>query len=170
MFKIKRSENFVFLALVLIHLIPIWGFDYFPSQDGPAHIENASIIRNYHHPDRSILRTYYTFNKKFTPTWFGHLILVGLMYIVPAITAEKIFLTLYVILFPISVRYALSAMRSDNSFLAYLSFPFIYNYTLHLGFYSFCLSLSLYFFVELMQWLYQRQSGFNGRSYFNPTE
>ena len=159
MVKIKKSENFIFLALVLIHLIPIWAFDYFPSQDGPAHIENASVIRNYHHPDGSILRTYYTFNKKFTPTWFGHLILVGLMYIVPALIAEKIFLTLYVILFPISVRYALSAMRSDNSFLAYMSFPFIYNYTLHLGFYSFCLSLSLYFFM-LGYWL-KNQDHFN---------
>ena len=155
MFKIKRSGNFIFLALVLIHLIPIWAFDYFPSQDGPAHVENASVIRDYHHPDRSILRTYYTFNKNFTPTWFGHLILVGLLYIVPAVTAEKIFLTLYVILFPISVRYALSAIRSENSFLAYMSFPFIYNYTLHLGFYSFCLSLSLFFFM-VGYWLKNR--------------
>jgi len=159
MFKIKKSGNFIFLALVLIHLIPIWAFDYFPSQDGPAHIENASVIRNYHHPDGSILRTYYTFNNKFTPTWFGHLILVGLMYIVPAVIAEKIFLTLYIILFPISVRYALSAMRSDNSFLAYMSFPFIYNYTLNLGFYSFCLSLSLYFFM-VGYWL-KNQDHFN---------
>lgn len=155
MSKRKRSGFFIFTALVLIHLIPIWIFDYFPSQDGPAHIENASVIRDYHHPDRSILRTYYTFNKNFTPTWFGHLILVGLMYIVPAVIAEKIFLTLYVILFPISVRYALNAVSSDNNFLAYMSFPFIYNYTLHLGFYSFCLSLSLFFFM-VGYWLKNR--------------
>ena len=155
MCKLKGYGNFIFLALILIHLIPIWIFDYFPSQDGPAHIENAGVIRDYQNPERSILRTYYTFNKNFTPTWLGHLILVGLMYIVPAVVAEKIFLTLYVILFPISVRYALSAMRSDNSFLAYMSFPFIYNYTLHLGFYSFCLSLSLFFFM-VGYWLKNR--------------
>jgi hypothetical protein len=138
-----------------MHLIPIWAFEYFPSQDGPVHLENASIIRDYYHPERSIYPNYYEFNKNFTPTWLGHLILTGLMYIVPALIAEKIFLTFYVILLPVSVRYALSTIRPEAGFLVYLSFPFIYNYTLHLGFYSFVFSLSFFFFM-IGYWLKYR--------------
>lgn len=29
-------EHLVFAMLILLHVIPIWGFAYFPSQDGPA--------------------------------------------------------------------------------------------------------------------------------------
>ena len=152
----KNCYNIIFLLLIIVHLIPIWIFKYFPSQDGPAHIENATIIREYNQPERSVFRKYYTFNKNFTPTWIGHLILAGLMYIVPLLVAEKIFISGYVVLLPLSVRYALKAIRQDTDFLAYLSFPFIYNYFFHLGFYEFSYSLALFFFV-MGFWLKYRE-------------
>ena len=72
-------ENLLLLALIVAHLIPLWAFQYFPSQDGPVHIENANIILDYFQPDRAIFRVYYLFNKNPEPTWLGHLVLAGLM-------------------------------------------------------------------------------------------
>jgi hypothetical protein len=144
---LSNRENLFFVALVLVHLIPIWIFQYFPSQDGPAHIENANLLRQYFHPDSTIFREYYIINKQLTPNWFGHLFLAGLMYIVPVLVAEKIFISGYIVLFPISIRYALRAIHLDKGFLAFMAFPFIYNFPLHMGFYNFTYSLPVFFLV-----------------------
>jgi hypothetical protein len=140
--------NLLFLALIVVHLIPIWAFKYFPSQDGPAHLANANLIREYDQPDRTAFRAYYVLNKNLTPNWFGHLVLAGLLSLIPMLVAEKVFLSGYVILLPISVRYAVSAVRPDSAFLAVLAFPFVYNYLFHMGFYSFSYGLPMFFFFS----------------------
>ena len=140
-------ENLLFAVLIVLHLIPIWSFKYFPSQDGPAHINNANVLREYYRPDLSVFREYYLLNRNPEPNWFGHLVLAGLMNLMPMLVAEKILLSGYVILLPFSIRYAVSAICPDSGFLAILAFPFIYNYLFHLGLYNFSYSLALFFFV-----------------------
>lgn len=144
---LSNQENLFFVVLIVVHLLPIWFFKYFPSSDGPAHIENANILREYYFPDHTLLREYYVLNKNLVPNWFDHLVMAGLMYIVPPLVAEKILLSGYVILLPISISYALQAIRPDAGFLAFLAFPFIYNFPLHMGFYNFSYSLPMFFFV-----------------------
>jgi len=144
---LKHRQNLLFLALVVAHLIPLWAFQYFPSQDGPVHIENARIIVDYFHPDQAIFRKYYHFNANPEPTWLGHIVLACLMVIFPPFIVEKIFLSGYIILFPLSIRYALKSIRPGSEFLAFLLFPFIYNFPLHMGFYSFSYSLPVFFFL-----------------------
>lgn len=144
---LSERENLFFVLLIVIHLLPIWFFKYFPSQDGPIHIETASVLREYHFPDRPLFRQYYSLNTHLVPNWFSQIVLVGLMHIVPPLVAEKILLSGYIILLPISMRYSLQAIRPDSGFLALLAFPFIYNFLFHLGFYNFCYSLAMFFFV-----------------------
>jgi hypothetical protein len=144
---LSNRENLLVLILILAHLIPIWAFRCFPSQDGPTHIENANIIFDYFNPARSILRDYYILNTHLEPTWLGHLVLAGLMYIVPIFIVEKLFLSGYIVFLPLSIRYALRGVRLDAGFLTFLMFPFIYNYPLHMGFYSFSYSLPVFFFL-----------------------
>ncbi|MDE0019990.1 MAG: hypothetical protein OXT69_01220 [Candidatus Poribacteria bacterium] len=143
----RQPENALFAALILLHLIPIWAFPYFPSQDGPAHLNNANVLREYNHPDRSVFREYYVLNSNPEPNWTGHLALAGLMFLVPLLTAEKLLLSGYVVLLPLSARYAVRAVNPQNAGLAFLSFPFIFNYLLHMGFYNFSYSLPFFFFV-----------------------
>jgi hypothetical protein len=153
---LNDGENRLFLALVLVHLIPLWAFGYFPSQDGPAHLGNAAIIRDYHDPASTAFRAYYVFNQRFTPNWAGHLVLAGLMSLMPPGIAEKAFVSGYVILLPVAIRYAVLAARPDAGFLAVLGFPFVYNYLLHMGFYTFSYSLAMFFFVT-GYWLRHRE-------------
>jgi hypothetical protein len=149
-------ENLLFLGLIVAHLIPLWAFRYFPSQDGPAHLENATVVREYHDPARTAFRAYYMFNPRLTPNWVGHLVLVGLMSLMPPLVAEKAFLSGYVILLPVAVRYAVTAVSRDSGFLAVLGFPFVYNYLFHMGFYTFSYSLAMFFFVS-GYWLKHRK-------------
>jgi hypothetical protein len=52
--EVSNYDTLLCLALILVHLIPIWAFTYFPTQDGPAHLNNATILREYH--DRPVFR------------------------------------------------------------------------------------------------------------------
>ncbi|MDA1190606.1 MAG: hypothetical protein O3A46_02855, partial [Candidatus Poribacteria bacterium] len=140
----------------VLQLVPVWAFRYFPSQDGPAHLNNATVLREFHHPDRTIYREYYHLNKNLDPNWMSHLLLAALGAFLPILIAEKLVLTGYVVLLPLSVRYALRAIRADAGLVAFLIFPFVPNYLYHMGFYNFMWSLPLYFFV-FGYWLKHRE-------------
>jgi hypothetical protein len=145
--RLRDPDLLLFLALLALQVVPLWAFRSFPSQDGPTHLENAVILREYNRPDRSLLRDFYTLSDRFHPNWFGHLALAGLMRVLPPLLAEKVLLTGYVILLPLGLRYALEGVRPGAGWLAVLGFPFVGNFLFHLGFYNFCWSLALYTFV-----------------------
>jgi hypothetical protein len=140
------SEKLVFVVLLLIHLVPIWKYDYFPSQDGPSHLNNANVIRNYYRKDFGIFREYYQLAHRFGVNWVTHLALAGLMSVFPVLVAEKILLSGYVLLFMFAVRYAILSINTDSVAISFLAFPFVYNWPMHMGFYSFVYSLPLFLF------------------------
>jgi len=149
-YSLQRSNipsNQLHFGLVILFLSSIWIFDYFPSQDGPTHISNALAFLEYFNPEYNVFREYYVINYSLTPTWFTHLILASLLSFLSPTIAEKVFLSSYIILFPIAVLYALHSINPNTSFLSFLTYPFIFNLLLHLGFYSFCFSLIMFFFV-----------------------
>lgn len=154
---LRDTENLFFVALVAALLIPIWRFQYFPSQDGPDYLQNANIIRSYGDPGFQLVREYYLVNKSLTPNWALHAILAALMTVSPALIAEKILLSGYVILLPLSVRYALVTIEPQSRFLVMLILPFVYNSLFHHGFYGFSYSLALFFFV-VGYWLKHRDA------------
>lgn len=145
--KLRDPDQLLFFALLALYVVPLWAFPFFPSQDGPAHLENAVILRDYHRPDRALLRTFYTLSGDFDPNWFGHLALAGLMTFFPPRIAEKVLLTGYLILLPLGARYALNGVRPGSGWLAVLTFPFLQNFLFHMGFHNFCYSLAVLFFV-----------------------
>ncbi len=140
-------ENMLFIGMTLLYLLPIWAFQYFPSQDGPTHIYNATLIHEFIHPAYDVFQKYYELNRHPDPTWFGHLILTLLLYVFDPETTEKLFLTFYVVMFVFSVRYALGVINPDSRWIAYMAFPLIYNYILYMGFYSCSMSYAMSFFV-----------------------
>lgn len=142
--KIGDGERTLFYGLLIIHLLPLWLFTYIPTQDGPAHLYNSRIIGDWYWSDFSVFRDYLTLNERFDPTWFDHLILAGLMKLVSPAMGLKLFLTTYVVTFPLSIRYALGAVNDRARFLSVLGFPFIYNAVFHYGFFSFAISLAVY--------------------------
>src|SRR5215510_2589667 len=104
---------------------------------------------------------YYRLNTDFVPNWVGHVVLAGLMALMPALVAEKMLLSGYVVLLPIALGYVLRTIRPDGIFLTVLIFPFVYNFLLHMGFYNFSYSLVMFFFV-VGYWL-KHYEGFTRR-------
>ena len=57
--------------LIIVHILPIWIFKYFPSQDGPAHVYNAYILNAIPSIESTLLRTYYEVNLTPFPNWIS---------------------------------------------------------------------------------------------------
>ena len=138
-------------VLIVVYLLPIWLFDYFPTQDGVSHVYNSQIITKYKNPTYQF-QDYYDINWFPFPNWLSHFSLAVLMFIFKPLTAEKVFLSLYVILFPLAICYFLNAVQPGRDSLVILSFTFIFNYLLLMGFYNFAVSVPLFFLALGFWW------------------
>ena len=147
---LHKKGSLLIGALIVVYLLPIWLFPYFPTQDGVSHVYNSQILTEYNNPEYQF-RDYYEINWYPFPNWLSHFSLAVLMFIFPPFIAEKIFLSLYVILFPLAIHYFLNAVRRGRHPLVILSFTFIYNYLFLMGFYNFAVSVPL-FFLALGYW------------------
>lgn len=135
------------VALIILHIIPIWIFKFFPSQDGPCHLYNAYVLKSLLTEQAPLLQEYYTLNLSPFPNWASHVILPALMFVVSPLVAEKLLLSSIICLFPLSLFYFLGSVNKEKKIYGYLGFLFSYNLMLHLGFLSFSLSVPLFFFA-----------------------
>ena len=140
------------VVLLVIHLLPVWGFKYFPTQDGASHIYNSYVVKEYHKHENYRLREVYDLNATIFPNWTSHALLVVLLYIFPPLVCEKIVLTLCIGLLPLSLLYFLNSIQKRNIVFGLLGFLYAYNYLLHMGFYNFVLSMSMFFFTLGYWW------------------
>src|SRR5688572_12053009 len=137
--RLARHEPLFFALTLLLHLAPIWAFKYLPTTDGAAHVANADVLRKYNDPAFDVFRKYYYVSRDPSPNLAGHLILAGLLYVAPPTVAEKILVSLYLVLFPLAACYAVRAFHCRATGLSWLAFPLTYSFLLHQGFYNFCL-------------------------------
>lgn len=141
------AEGLLFGVLLVLHVALIWAFRFVPTQDGPGHQALAFILRQIGRPDAGLLRQYYVLNREALPNGFIFFLMNRVLRFLTVPVAEKVLLAVYAVLLPVSVRYALRAIDRRSGFLAVLSFPFLFNYTLHMGFFNFCFSLPAFFFT-----------------------
>src|SRR3974390_1499048 len=43
----RRLWRSALVLLIILECAPFWIFPYFPSQDGPSHLHNASVLAHY---------------------------------------------------------------------------------------------------------------------------
>lgn len=136
----RRLETVVFCALVLVHLLPVWLFRYLPTQDGPLHLANAVLLKDYGRPSTRY-HEFFELRLEPLPNWTTHLLLVGLLHLVPPLLAEKLLASAYVVGFAWSFRYFLGAFGGHCRALAPVGLLFLFNRCFLLGFSNYCLSL-----------------------------
>jgi hypothetical protein len=141
------GEALLFGLLLILHLALVWAFPFLPTQDGPGHQALAFILRQYDRPEAGLLRQYYVPNREALPNWFIFFLMSRVLVFLPVALTEKVLVSAYVLLLPLSARYALRALDPRSGFLAVLAFPFTYNYLFHMGFFNFCFSLPAFFFT-----------------------
>src|SRR5215217_3954156 len=116
----ERLVTLLLVALIILHLTPLWTTRYFPSQDGPSHLENAQLLLKFFRHDPGRFRDFYTLNPEPIPNFLGHATLASLMVFTPPLSAEKLLLTAYVVLLAVAARYAIRAINPNNDALALL--------------------------------------------------
>jgi hypothetical protein len=139
--RILTGERVVWFILAALYVAPLWAFTYVPSADGPSHLANAVIIKDYNDPAAERIREYYVVSGRPSPNLLYHLALVGLLYVFPPLIAEKVLLTLYVVLFAAAFRYLVIAVSGRPGPAALLVFPFILSFSFSLGFFGWLISL-----------------------------
>jgi hypothetical protein len=86
----------------VLHVLPIWLVSYFPTQDGPLHVENVLALLGYR--GSPLLQHWYVANWGAQPNWLTQAIFAGLLQWVGPLTGEKLVLTGYTVLFPLAFR------------------------------------------------------------------
>lgn len=142
----------IIISLLVIHLLPVWIFTYFPTQDGASHIYNSYVLKEYRKHENYRLREVYELRLTLFPNWTSHAFLALLMYVFPPIICEKILISICIGLLPLSLFYFLNSVQKGKTLFALVGFIFAYNYLLHMGFYNFVLSMSLFFFTLGYWW------------------
>jgi len=131
--------------LVIAYLLPVWLYRYLPTQDGPSHLANAVIVRDYgdletHHHE------FFELSSRPFPNWTSHLALATLSQMTPPRIAEKLLVTCYVLGFAFACRFFLAPWPGAAT-LAPLCLLFVFNRCWFMGFYNYCLSLPLAFLI-----------------------
>jgi hypothetical protein len=146
------SGSHFFYAVLILNLLPLLFFRFFPSMDGPAHLYNARCVYELF-KGNELLTKFYTFNQNIFTNWTDHLIMGFLSQFLPAWLSEKLFLLAYAIFLPVMFRKLVLIISPENAYISYLIFPFVYTFLFILGFYNLSLGVLL---IILFFYLYYR--------------
>ena len=142
----------------MLYVLPVWTVRYLPTTDGPAHVYNAWVLRQYSNVEQyPLFHQYYEIKWLPYPNWTDHAVMALLMFVVPPLIAEKLLVSGYVLLFLGGVWYLAGAVRPDERWPAFLAFPFVYNLLFQFGFYNFSISLGCFFFVLGSWWRHREK-------------
>src|SRR5687768_6062047 len=102
--NMPAAEPLIFYAVLLLNLLPLLVFKFYPSLDGPAHLYNSLLIPEML-KGNEVLESMLKFNSEPVPNWSGHFILSFFNLFLPGWLAEKMLLIFYVTGLPLSFRY-----------------------------------------------------------------
>jgi len=147
-----RWIAWLFLAVALLQLAPVWAVRYYPTMDGPAHLYNAWAMRELvlRH-DNAVTRTYAIDTHPY-PNVLDHVVLAMLLGIFEAPVAEKVFVSAVILLFLGGMWMFAGAADPRASLFAFLAVPLAHHALLKSGFYNFSLSAALYFVIVALWW------------------
>ena len=134
------APRVLFAALLVLHVVPIWLVQYFPTQDGPLHVENVLALLG--HGDSPLLQRWYVPNLGAQPNWLTQALFAGLLGLTSPILAEKLILSGYTVLFPLAFRVAMPR-GTRGWWAALLAFPFVHAFPFHMGFWNFTYGFAL---------------------------
>lgn len=152
-----KYEKYIFFGFIFLSIFPVWANNYFLTLDGPCHLYNSKMLLDYVRGDNAdFYKNFYSANFKLYPNWFSHAVLAFFMFFLPPVTSEKLFITIYILLFLGFSRMLVKKINPDNIFVSYLFFPLLFHYSFQMGFYNYSYSLVfcfayIVFFIKYKQ-------------------
>lgn len=148
-----RPLHVVFAALVAAHIVPLWVAEFLPFMDLPQHLATIAVLHGADDPELGY-GAYFFVDLLATPYLFYYLVTDLLAYVLPLETANRVFLSLYVLLLPLSAWRYLRAFGRDPV-VSLLAFPVVYGTFLFMGFVNYVSALPflLLAMAALRRWL-----------------
>jgi len=144
-----KWDYIVLILLIVLLILPIISFKYFPSHDGPPHLHGVKVLHDY--SENSLFQEYYNLNLNIFPNWFFQAFAYLLGGLFSIYVVEKIFLLFYIGVFLFSFNYSIKHTNKKSSYLFLFGFLLSYNYFLMMGFYNFAISLA-FFFLQMRRY------------------
>lgn len=129
------------LALIVLEIVPLWAFQYIPSQDGPSHLHNAMVLANY--GTEPLYQEYYLI-KLISPAGnaLTQFLLAALVRLTEPHLAERILLSGYMAIFFFAFRYFLRGLTPYADHFSLFAGVLAPNWFFYMGFWNFCFSIS----------------------------
>ena len=144
-----RAWNLVFAVLLAVHLLPLLTTRWFPTLDGPCHLNNARILLELV-KGNGTFRSFFSINPYPEPNWLGHALMAVAMSAFPAWLAEKSVQVLALTGLALAFRHLMAVLAPERPWTALLVMPFLLCFTFVMGFINFSLGLSLLLLVLAM--------------------
>lgn len=135
-------ERTLFAGLLAVAAIPLLAFGYFPSEDGPAHVANATVLFS---SPASITAEYYDIDVSSGTNLLADVLLAGMLTFLSAAVADRAMALLLLVAMPLSVRWCLRQIDPDAAWMSILVIPLGGGFLLYFGLYSFLLGAILSF-------------------------
>jgi hypothetical protein len=147
----------VWVGLSILLLLPVWHQRLLPMLDTPNHLALARAWHSFHDASFKIA-DFYELRVKPLPYFLFYFSIHALMYLFPIEVANKVFLSAYLLLFPLSVL-VLTRVLKRSPWLALCAFPIAFNPNWIYGFSSYLMSTCFMFlsFAALIRWLREHQ-------------
>jgi hypothetical protein len=129
----------------------VWWYPVFSTTDGPSHVYNAEIIRQYFMGHGPQLR-YFEVVVLPLPNWVSHALLACLLAWFTPATAERVVASAYFIGWAAAIRFYLRSTGAWTSSARVLGMIVAVNLPLMMGFYNFCVGVIGYLVVLGSAW------------------
>lgn len=152
-----RQESRIMLLLIVglaLCMLQLWLPAYYLTGDGPCHVYNSQVVHDIWAMCKhaGLLKSFYTLQYQPNPNWLSTIIIALLMYVVNGVVAEKIFLTIYVLLYVTGAVLLLKKMSGKYTYWMLAIFLLVFPLTLSKGFYNFSFSIACYIWM-VWSWL-----------------
>jgi hypothetical protein len=147
----------VWIVLTALVLVPVWHQRVLPMLDTPNHLALARGWHNFHDPSWNISQ-FYELRLRAVLYMLFYVFIHLAMYVVPIEIANKLFLSLYLILFPLSVLSVARALKR-SPWLALGAFALAFNQNWIYGFSSYLMGTAFFFFAIALLINYLRDDG-----------
>src|SRR4051812_22824246 len=137
----KKIVPLLLFAGLALCLLQIWLPGYYLAGDGPCHIYNAQIVHDmWCGRDTTLYNRFYTLAYNPDPNWLSTFMMALLLYIAKGAVAEKIFLSIYLILYISGFHLLIRKISASGSYWLLAIFILVFPLTLAKGFYNFSFS------------------------------
>ena len=154
----STRHTVVFTATVAVLALLPWTVRRWPSQDGPNHLAVAHVLMHYGDPG-SPFPQYLDIETGFRPSTGVYEILTLLGRMVPLQTAEKVLVSLAIVLLPTSLLLLVRRALPRRSVNVLLALPFAVGWALAMGFLSFLLGMGFGIITLALAWDAPREGG-----------